>query len=109
MVKYSKIKGYITNGAIEIFSHLYQWVEEAKDNPIIILIHAYDGEPTIFKGYIYNKTKQYKPVDILDKELEDVEICVGKLKVLEFKEFIANTLLDSEFYHSFEILNKESE
>jgi len=102
MIKYSKVEGYKTLGEVGVFTHIYQWVEDVNENPIVIIINAYEGKPKVFKGYIYNKTKQYKSIPVKDNELLDIESYVDKIEQMDFRDFIKDTILDNELYNSFE-------
>ena len=55
MIKYVNIKGYINRGEIYPFSHYYQFIQNNDDTPIIILVHAYECETKVFKGYLFTE------------------------------------------------------
>ena len=91
MIKYAEIKGYKNIGEIQMFSHVYQFVENVEENPKIILIHAYVGETKVFKGFLYNKTKTFINVKLLESEMKKIERWCGTLTQVGFDEFIIQT------------------
>lgn len=88
MIKYAKLDGYNNRGEVQMFSHVYEFVEINKNEPIIILIHAYSAPNIIFKGYLYERTKTFKSVPLLDSERKVIEECVGAVTQCPFNEFI---------------------
>jgi hypothetical protein len=102
MIKYAKIDGYNNLGEIQMFSHLYQFIENDKETPMIILIHAYEEDVKIFKGYVFNYTKTYKSVPINEAELNVIEQYVGKAKQIDFNEFIIGTIAE-DYYEEFTV------
>jgi response regulator RpfG family c-di-GMP phosphodiesterase len=104
LIKYANIDGYTNLGEVQMFSHLYQWIEKVNESPKVILITAYEEKQKVFKGYIYTKSKQYKSIPIDMNELKEVKNLVGKIEQVDFKEFIVDTLLDNEYYNSFQLI-----
>ncbi len=97
MVKYVDIPGYANCGETQMFSHLYQFMEKSKETPMTILVHAYECDTTIFKGYVFLKTSTYKNVPLTDDELKAIEFATGKAKQLNFPEFIIGTVCEDDF------------
>lgn len=67
----------------EVQPHLYQWIEDVGQldiNPEIILINAYEREPIMYKGYLFQKTKEYMPIEATEEELKDVKKIIGEVK-----------------------------
>jgi len=91
MIKYAKIEKYKNIGEIKMFSHLYQFIEDVGNTPKIILIHAYECDTKVFKGFLYNKSKTFKSVNLLDNESAEIESCCGKLTQVGFDELIKET------------------
>lgn len=81
MLKYANVKGYYTVG--EVLHQVYQWIEKDVENPQIILVNAYECEPRLFKGYVFNKTNTYMPTEIIDGELEDINKIVGDVEIIK--------------------------
>ena len=100
MIKYANIKGYTNIGEVQLFSHLYQFREENKELPKIILIRAYDGDIKIFKGYIFDKTKTYESIPLIDLELSEIEKYTGHAKQFDFNEFIIGTVIE-DYYKNY--------
>ena len=97
MIKYAEIDGYKNLGEIEMLSHLYQFIEKDKPEPMVILIHAYESETRIFKGYLYNSTKTYRSVPLEDTEKAIIEIYTGKAEQVDFDKFIVGTILEAGY------------
>jgi len=97
MIKYANLEGYKNLGEIKMFSHLYQFIEVDKDRPMVILIHAYEDDTKIFKGYLYNLTLTYNSIPITDKELNILEAYIGKATQVELPDFIKGTILENQF------------
>ena len=91
MIKYAEIKDYKNVGEIQMFSHVYQFIENVEENPKIILIHAYVGETKVFKGFLYNKTKTFINVKLLGNEIKEIVQWCGNLTQVGFDEFIKQT------------------
>lgn len=91
MMKYVEVKGY--QGAGEVAPHLYQWIENDKDEPNIILVRAYDVETQLWSGKLFLNSSQalYEPITIDSDELKDVKV------VESFKEFIKGSPVESDF------------
>jgi len=100
MIKYADIKGYKNLGEIHLTAHIYQFVENDKYEPIIILVHSYEGPTEVFKGYLYNESKTFKSVDLTENEIDEIEKYTGKLEQVEFDAFINNTMF-AEYYNEF--------
>ena len=100
MIKYVDIDGYKNLGEVQLFSHLYQFIETEKDTPMTILVHAYECDTKIFKGYVFDKTKTYKSVRLTEGELETIEGATGKAEQTDFPEFIKGTIAE-EYYKEF--------
>lgn len=100
MIKYADIKGYKNLGEIQLFSHLYQFIEIDKDTPMTILIHAYECDVKIFKGYVFNKTNTYKSISLTNEEITSIEPYVGKINQVNFNEFIVGTIIE-DYYKNF--------
>lgn len=96
MIKYANIENYIYAG--EVLPHVYQWRENIKILPTLILINAYTGEPKIFKGKVFNLDKTYTPVKINENELKEVEDIIGSPKVYtDFNEFMKVIDVNTDF------------
>ena len=91
MIKYAEIEGYRNLGEIQMFSHVYQFIENVEENPKIILIHAYVGETKVFKGFLYDNSKTFKSVKLLDNEIEEIEKYCGDATQIDFDEIIKET------------------
>ena len=94
MIKYVDISGYTNLGEVQMFSHLYQFMEKDKEIPMTILVHAYECGTKIFKGYVFNKTATYKSVPLTEEELSKIEWATGKVEQLDFKDFIVGTIAE---------------
>lgn len=88
MIKYTNIKGYSNRGEIYPFAHYYQFMQEGVETPMIILVHAYECETKVFKGYLFNKTKTFKSAPMTDEEIKAIEQATGKLTQVDFDEII---------------------
>ena len=97
MIKCSKIKGYKNLGEVQIFSHLYQFIEKDKDIPMVILVHAYEYDTQIFKGCLFSKTQTYKSVPLTEIETQEIEKWTGKVKQVNFNKFIIGTILEDNY------------
>ena len=91
MIIYAEIEGYRNLGEIQMFSHVYQFIENVEENPKIILIHAYVGETKVFKGFLYDNSKTFKSVNLLDNEIEEIEKYCGDATQIDFDEIIKET------------------
>ena len=91
MIKYAEIKDYKNVGEIQMFSHVYQFIENVEENPKIILIHAYAGDTKVFKGFLYNNSKTFINVDLSEEEIKLIEGYCGKVTQVGFDEFIKET------------------
>lgn len=89
-------------GEIQLFSHLYQFVEQNTETPMVILIQAYDI-PTakVFKGYLFGKSETYKNIELSEDEIQILKEYVGEFKNVGFNEFISNTALE-DYHKNFE-------
>lgn len=97
MIKYAEIKGYDNLGEIQMFSHLYQFMEKGKEIPMTILVHAYECDTQIFKGYLFNNTRSYESVPITEDELNEIQKYTGTAKQVDFKEIIVGTILEDDY------------
>ena len=102
MIKYVNIKGYINRGEIYPFSHYYQFIQNNDDAPIIILVHAYECETKVFKGYLFTNNKTFKSVPMVDEEIKEIEFATGKLTQVDFDEIIK----ESEFEENYSDFSK---
>jgi hypothetical protein len=100
MIKYVDISGYKNLGETQPFSHLYQFMEIGKETPATIIVHAYECDTKIFKGYVFNKTKTYKSVQLTEDELRAIEQATSKAEQIDFPEFIKGTIAE-EYYKEF--------
>ena len=91
MIKYAERKDYKNVGEIQMFSHVYQFFENVEENPKIILIHAYDCDTKVFKGFLYDKSKTFINVDLLENETKKIEGYCGRVTQVGFDEFIKET------------------
>lgn len=97
MLKYTKIGNFEPVGEIGgMFSHIYQFVENIKENPSIILINGFVEEQKVFKGKLYNNSKKFIIEKLKTDEIKQVEQIIGSFKEVDFKEFIKNTIFDNE-------------
>lgn len=106
MIKYATIDGYKNFGEISMFSHLYQFMQENKETPMTILIHAYECKPKVFKGYIFNKDKTYRSIPLENSEKKTIDNYVGDSEQVEFNEFIKGTIAE-EYYSCFTTNNSK--
>ena len=86
MLKYADIPNYKGLGEVGgMMSHLYQWIETDADTPNIILVHAYEGEPSVFKGLVFmaSDPKTYLSVPLLDDERKALESILGDVRFIE--------------------------
>jgi hypothetical protein len=102
-----KLENYNNIGEVAMFSHVYQFIEENKQTPIVILVNAYNGENNIFKGYLFNDSKTYKNESLTLYEKNKIEEYTGKLNEVGFAELIKNTVFKDEFTDYKERENKE--
>lgn len=101
MIKYATINGYDNYGEVELYSHIYQFLEQNIGDKKTILIHGYDISPAkVFKGYIYMKNKTYKSIAMTDEERKTIEQYVGEFNQLGFLDFIQGSSFE-EFYQDF--------
>lgn len=107
MIKYAKIEGYKNLGELGILSHLYSLIQVNKETPMIILIHAYEGNQQVFKGYVFNKTSTFKGVPLEAAEAAEIESIIGKFEQVEFLEFIKETLFEKEYSSFTEVKDEE--
>ena len=75
-------------------------MSEGKEIPITILVHAYECDTKIFKGYVFSKTSTYKSVPLTEEEISEIECATGKSEQVDFQEFIKGTILE-EVYKDF--------
>lgn len=106
MIKYAEIEGYRNIGEINSFSHLYQFIENVEENPKIILIQAYECDAKVFKGFLYNNSKTFINIDLLDNEIEEIEKYCGDATQIDFDELIKETDF-AEFYEDYKIKEEE--
>lgn len=106
MLKYTEIEDYRNIGEIQIFSHVYQFIENVEENPKIILIHAYECDAKVFKGFLYNNSRTFKSVDLSENEIEKLEEYCGKLTEVDFDDLIKETEF-AEFYKDFKKQEEE--
>jgi hypothetical protein len=97
MIKYVDIPGYKNLGEAKMFSHLYQFIEDGKDTPMIILVHAYECDTKIFKGFAFLKTGTYKSVPLTEEEKLKIESATGEAEQINFLEFIKGTILEDSY------------
>lgn len=98
MIKYAEINGYKNLGECGMFTHLYEWIEKDKETPLVIIVHAYECKPKVFKGYIFNEIEKFQDVPVIDGELSEVEKFVGeKIEQCSFTDFIKGTLLEEDY------------
>ena len=91
MIKYAEIEGYRNLGEIQMFSHVYHFMENVEENPKIILIHAYEGDTKVFKGFLYNNSGTFKSVELLENETKKIENYCWKVTQVDFDEIIKET------------------
>ena len=88
MIKYCDLEGYNNCGEVQMFSHLYQFMEKSVKMPKTILLHAYDICPAlVFKGCVFNEKKTWSSVPLTDDEKTKLEGYVGAIKEIDFNEF----------------------
>lgn len=105
MIKYAEIEGYRNLGEIQLFSHVYQFIENVEENPKIILIHAYECDTKVFKGFLYNKSGTFKSVELLENEIKKLENYCGKVTQVDFDKIIKET----EFADLYKNFKKQEE
>lgn len=109
MIKYGEIEGYANVGGIKAFSHVYQFIEKESKIPKVILVHAYECDTEVFKGYLAHNTKTFQNVDLKEEERDKIEGYCGKLTQVGFDKFIENTEFakDHTEYREKEIVKQE--
>ena len=102
MLKYTNRGNFKPMGEIGgMFSHIYQFVENIKENPSIILINGFVEEQKVFKGKLYNNSKKFIIEKLEEDEIKHIEEVIGNFKEVDFKDFIKNTAFDNEELNSF--------
>ena len=102
MLKYTNIGNFKPIGEIgEMFSHIYQFVENKKENPSIILINGFVEEQKVFKGKLYNNSKKFIIEKLETDEIKQIEQVIGSFKEVNFKDFIKNTIFDNEDFNCY--------
>lgn len=97
MIKYLNIENYKNIGEIGMFSHIYQFVEQNKESPMVILVNTYDGNNNIFKGYLFLESKTFSGVKLTEYEKNKIEEYTGELDEISFDKLINNTIYKEEF------------
>jgi hypothetical protein len=97
MIKYVEIDGYKNYGEVHPFSHLYQFVQDNTECPMIILVHAYDPPEKVFKGYLFNSDKTYQNIPLTSEESEKIEYATGKLEEVDFMDFFKDSSFEEQF------------
>lgn len=97
MIKYVNINGYSNRGEIYPFSHYYQFIQNNADTPIIILVHAYECNAEVFKGYLFNNNKTFKSIPMTEDEIKEIEWVTGKLTQVEFDEVIKGSDFETAY------------
>lgn len=88
MIKYCGLDGYNNCGEVQMFSHLYQFIEKDEEVPKIILLHAYDICPAlVFKGYVFDKKRTWTSIPLTEAEKSKIEGYVGTIQEVDFSEF----------------------
>lgn len=106
MIKYIDIPGFTNFQEVIMLSHLYQSMEKNKETPMTILVHAYECDTKIFKGYVFSKTKTYENVSLTNDELKAIERAIGKAEQVSFIEVIKDSIAE-EAYKDFTEIRKE--
>lgn len=98
MIKYTELEGYKNLGEVEIFSHVYQFIECKNGNrsPMIMLINAFETNK-VFKGYLFMGKNTYSSVPLTEKEKETLEGVIGKVTEVNFMEFTKGTILEGGY------------
>jgi hypothetical protein len=94
VIKYAELNGYNNCGELGFCSHLYEFIQKDEETPIVILIHAFECPAEIFKGYVFNKTKSWKPVLLTDEERTKIEFYTGHITEVDFPKLVAGTIAD---------------
>lgn len=90
MIKYAKIEGFRNLGEVELFSHIYQFIELKKEHPKTILIEGYTHNPNkVFKGYVFRGKQTWDSVPLTPEEKEVIASCVGNIVEVDFTTFIS--------------------
>jgi hypothetical protein len=106
MIKYLELADYINLGEIQTFSHVYQFMERNKSNPITILINAYVPDAKIFKGRVWNKSKSFEKIELSKDEKATIEHYTGNLNEVNFPDFIKNTVIEEPYSNFIEETQK---
>jgi hypothetical protein len=110
MIKYAEIPEFQATGETEFGSHLYTFREKEKQEPQIVLIRAYDVEPVLWCGLLFNSTKKIVNMPKRELDLTDVNNILGSVKRVDsFKEFIKGHSYESQFKDYEETTSEEEE
>lgn len=107
MIKYASIKEFKALGEAYIGAHLYQWMREPmyeSTNPTekygaVVLVRAYDIEPRVWVGYIFNGNDTYiNGAQMQDGALDELVKILGPVKQCDdLKEFIDGHGVEYQF------------
>jgi hypothetical protein len=97
MIKYVDLEGYTNYGELVPFSHFYQFRQLNEDIPMIILVHAYECETKVFKGFLFNISKIYQIVPLTKDEKSKIESATGSLTEVGFPDFIKDTIFEEGY------------
>lgn len=97
MIKYVELDGYDNYGESAPFSHIYQFMQRGDNERSTILVHAYECDTEVFKGYLFHNSKTYKSIPLTDHERTKIEGATGKLSEVPFHKFIEGTSI-KEFF-----------
>lgn len=97
MIKYIDINGYDNLGELAPFTHFYQFMQSDAEVPLTIIVHAYECDAVVFKGYLFNKTRSFEVVPLTEHEKSKLEDVVGNITEVTFSEFIKGTILEDEY------------
>lgn len=97
MIKYVEIDGYDNFGEVAPFSHFYQFMQKDVGERRTILVHAYECDTKVFKGYLFHNSKTYKSVPLNDHEKSKIEGTTGKLTEVPFHKFSDGTSIKDFF------------
>lgn len=96
MIKYAELPGYHNCGELIPFSHFYQFMQMGTDTPVIIVLHAYEGETKAFKGYLFHKKKTFENVPLTTEERKALNNFVGEITQVDLDELFSGSDFEKE-------------
>ena len=96
MIKYADIRGYDNCGELSMFTHFYQLIQKDVEIPMIIILHAYEGETKAFKGYLLTRKKTFENVPLLSEERKAFEPYVGEITQVDLDVLLSGSVFEGE-------------